>query len=83
MEKGLDDPMFDQKTSCFKKHLKTILFATLLIVIIIVIVIIVLVVKNKDKDGNKDNNKRTYDYALNLAELKERTDPDNLFTFIL
>ena len=86
MEKGLDDPMFDQKTSCFKKHLKTILFATLLLVIIIIIVIIVLAVKNKDKDDNednKDNNKRTYDYGLNLTELKERTDPDNLFTFIL
>lgn len=48
--------------------------------------IIVLAVKNKDKDDNednKDNNKRTYDYGLNLTELKERTDPDNLFTFIL
>ena len=69
-----------------KKHLKTILFAALLLVIIIIIVIIVLAVKNKDKDDNednKDNNKRTYDYGLNLTELKERTDPDNLFTFIL
>ena len=92
MDKDLDDPMFNHKTNCIKKHLKTILIVIgALIAITVVVIIIIVVLKDdddKDKDkgsdkGKEEEDKKPYDYGLDLEELKRRTSPENLNTFVL
>ena len=53
---GLEDPIFKNKPSCFKKHLITILVA-LAIVIVGVVILIVILVKGDDDDDDKDKDK--------------------------
>ena len=56
MDKDLSDPMFNQNTNCFKKHLKTILFVIgALIIITAVVIILIVVLKDDDDDKGKDN----------------------------
>ena len=82
LDKDLNDPIFtDKGTNCFKKHLVTILIVTAVIIVIAVVIILILVLKDDDKD--KDKEKKPYDYGLSLDELKRRTDPEYLNTFIL
>ena len=89
LDKDLNDPMFNKDTNCFKKHLKTILILTGVLIIIAVVVILIVVLKDNDKDkdeGNddhKEEDEKPYDYGLDLDELKRRTNPENLNTFIL
>ena len=90
MDKDLDDPMFNHKTNCFKKHLKTILIAigALIVITVVVIILIVVLKDDDDKDkgsdkGKEEEDKKPYDYGLDLEELKRRTSPENLNTFVL
>jgi secreted Zn-dependent insulinase-like peptidase len=53
---GLEDPIFKNKPSCFKKHLITILVA-LAIVLVGVVILIVILVKGDDDDDDKDKDK--------------------------
>ena len=54
VEKGLDDPVFKDDISCFKKHFVTIVVALSLVIIILVIVLIVSLSKGGDDDDKDD-----------------------------
>ena len=78
-EKG--EPIFEHKQTCFKKHLKTIIFVFLGIVIIsVAIVIIFILLKGKDKSNNED---KPYQYGYNITELRRRTSKECLGTIYL
>lgn len=91
-ERG-DTLLENEKTSCFKKHLMTIIFIFLSIVIISVIIVIVILLKGKNKDNNSDKPKDKDDdddsdadaniYGLNITELRRRTSKEFLSTIDL
>lgn len=92
-ERG-DTLLENEKTSCFKKHLMTIIFIFLSIVIISVIIVIVILLKGKNKDNNSDTPKDKDDddddadaddniYGLNITELRRRTSKEFLSTIDL
>ena len=83
----LNDPMFNKKTNCFKKHLKTILFALLAIIVITVVIILIVVLTKKDDDKKEEGGERdgdgeeevvNYEYGYNITELRRRTSKECL-----
>ena len=67
-----------ESESCFKRHLKLILFLVCCIIVItIIIVLIVVLTKDKEKDNTPEEEAK---YGLSMEELKKRTNPQYLGT---
>ena len=77
-DKGLDEPILQNNTNCFKKHLKTIIFMLVGLLVIIVIIVIIVALTKKDDDKKE----KTYEFGLTMDELRNKTDPNYMYNFI-
>ena len=81
-DRGLNDPMLSKDTNCCKKHLKTIIFLLIGIIVIACIIVVIVFLIKKNDNGDKEENKKPYEFGLSLDELRKKNDPNYMYNFV-